>query len=70
MGFRSRLKGRIKKIIGGDSSGGAAKSMREALASLPTEPDAEGYYAVATADLIKDGTGNTFVRDGHGVAEE
>ena len=68
MGFRSKLKGRIKKIIGGGSGGGAAKTMREALASLPTEPDADGYYAVATADLIKEGTGNTFVRDGHGVA--
>ena len=68
MGFRSKLKGRIKKIIGGGSGGGAAKSMREALATLPTEPDSEDYYAVATADLIKDGTGNTFVRNGHGVA--
>lgn len=68
MGFRSKLKGRIKKIIGGDNNKGAATTMREKLATLPTEPDAEGYYAVATADLIKEGSGNTFVRDGHGVA--
>ena len=53
MGFRSRLKGRIKKIMGGDGGKNAATTMREALATLPTEPDAEGFYAVATADLIK-----------------
>ena len=52
MGFRSRLKGRIKKIMGGDGGKNAATTMREALATLPTEPDAEGFYAVATACLL------------------
>lgn len=68
MGFRSKLKGRIKKIIGSDGGKNAATTLREELAKLPDAPDADGFYAVATAGLIKEGSGNTFVRDGHGVA--
>ncbi len=68
MGIRSRLKGKIKKVLGQKQDSGGASTIREALASLPTEPDSEGYYAIITSDLIKEGSGNTFVANGHGVA--
>lgn len=68
MGFRSRLKSGIKRILGQKTEATGATSIREALASLPSEPDADGYYAVATSALLAEGKGNTFTRDGHGVA--
>jgi len=68
MGFRSRFKSRIKQIIGQPEQKGGATSIREALASLPTEPDADGFYAVATSAILPEGKGNTFTRDGHGIA--
>ena len=67
MGIRSRIKAQIKKIIGQEAPS-AATQIREALSSLPEGPDAEGFYAVATSDLLPEGQGRTFSRDGHGVA--
>lgn len=77
MGIRDRLKGRARTVVKkaaraiglvSDDRRGAATAMREALASLPTEPDAQGYRAVVTSELLTPGTGNTFVLDGHNIA--
>ena len=68
MGFRSRIKSKIKRIIGQQEEKNSATNIREALASLPDKPDSEGFYAVATSALLPEGKGNTFTRDGHGVA--
>lgn len=68
MGFRSKLKSGIKRALGQKSSNSSATNIREALARLPTEPDSDGFFAVATSDLLPEGKGNTFTRDGHGVA--
>ena len=68
MGLRSRLKARIKNLLGQQGPAEAAPSLREALADLPKEPDADGYYAVAPSAVLAEGQGNTFARDGHGVA--
>jgi nitrite reductase/ring-hydroxylating ferredoxin subunit len=68
MGFRSRLKSRLKNIMGPPAEKAGTVNIREELAKLPTEPDTDGFYAVATSELLPEGKRNTFTRDGHGVA--
>lgn len=69
MGVRSFLKNKIKTAIG---KGGAPAPVRspepaeaaadfvDAFASLPKDPDADGFYAVAPSALLKEGQGQTF----------
>ena len=52
MGFRSRIKSKIKRIIGQQEEKNSATNIREALASLPDKPDSDGFYAVAFFFLI------------------
>jgi nitrite reductase/ring-hydroxylating ferredoxin subunit len=68
MGFRSRLKAKLKGVLGKAPKQDKPLSIREALATLPKDPDGEGFFAVATSALLPEGKGNTFTRDGHGVA--
>jgi len=68
MGLRSFVKRGLKKVAGKNSEMGASTSIREALSTLPKEPDSEGFIAVVPSDMIKDGAGNTFSLKNHGVA--
>lgn len=68
MGVRSFLKSKIKKAIGREAAqpvsspnpADAAADIVQAMASLPKEPDADGFVAVAPSQLLKEGEGNTF----------
>ena len=73
MGFRDFVKGRVKraaaKATGRKSElAGTADAIRNAMASLPKEPDADGYVAVVPSELVKEGEGNTFQVRGHNIA--
>ena len=83
MGFRDKLRGKMAKHGGAvglaraavrrasgspQSSSTGASALRDALATLPKEPDADGCRAVITTEVLKEGQGNTFNIEGHNVA--
>ncbi len=68
MGFRSRLKGAIKKAVNKDDGPTAMQRRNAARKDLPTKPDSEGFVAVAASELLADGKGTTFEVRGENVA--
>jgi len=61
-------KAAARRASGQKSEPTGAERLRDALASLPKEPDADGFRAVITSAVLTEGSGNTFDVDGHNVA--